>query len=173
MGTEGRREKIIEILKSSNEPIKGTVLASNFDVSRQVIVQDIAILRAEGVDILATSMGYMLPNQEKSKMLKTIVTRHFEIDQVEDELMTIINNGGKVIDVLVNHPIYGKMRGVLNLSCKVEVEEFLKVIESGESDFLSNLTGGVHIHTIEVPSNDTYIKIKNQLKEKGYLVKYL
>lgn len=170
MTTEERRQEIIDILKCSDQPIKGTVLANGFDVSRQVIVQDIAILRAEGVIILATPTGYMIPKQEKGKILKTLVTKHFDIEQVEDELMTIINNGGRVVDVVVNHSVYGDMKGILNLSCKTEVDNFLEEIKSGKAEFLSSLTGGIHIHTIEVPNHDSFIKIKNELKEKGYLV---
>lgn len=173
MTTEKRRQEIIDILKQSEAPIKGTVLASKLDVSRQVIVQDIAILRAAGVDVLATSSGYIILKQEKNKILKTLVTKHFDIEQVEDELMTIINNGGKVIDVVVNHSVYGDMRGLLNLNCKADVDKFLEEIKNGKVEFLSSLTGGVHIHTIEVPSHDSFIKIKNQLKEKEYLVKNL
>ncbi len=173
MTTDERRRVLIEILNGSKEPIKGTELANKLEVSRQAIVQDIAILRAEGMDILASPTGYMIPRYENTKILKTLVTKHFEIEQVEDELMTIINNGGKVIDVIVNHSVYGDMRGLLNLSCKAEVDVFLEEIRSGRSNFLSTLTGGVHIHTIEVPSHDIYIKIKEQLKEKGYLAKYI
>ncbi len=170
MNTENRRHEIMNILKTSENPVKGIKLAEKFGVSRQVIVQDIAILRAEGFDVLATPNGYMVPKDNKKKILKTIVTKHFDVEEVEEELMILIDNGAIVIDVIVDHPIYGDVQGVLNLNYKCEVDNFLDKIRSGKIEFLSSLTEGIHIHTIEVPSDESFVKIKEQLKEKGYLV---
>lgn len=171
MTTDERREEILNTLKISGNPIKGLELAKKFDVSRQVIVQDIAILRAEGIEIIATPIGYVVPKVRNNRIIKTLVTKHSNIEQVEDELMIIINNGGRIIDVVVSHSVYGDMRGELNLSCKSDVDKFLKDIENGDSELLSSLTGGVHIHTIEVPNNDSFLTIKNELDERGYIVK--
>ena len=46
-----RRQAIIDILKNSLQPVSGTYLAKTLQVSRQVIVQDIALLRAGDYDI--------------------------------------------------------------------------------------------------------------------------
>lgn len=169
MTTDERREYLIKILSDSEKPVKGTDLAKELDVSRQAIVQDIAILRARGVDILATPIGYMIAKYESGKIFKTLVTKHFEIENAEEELMIMVDNGAKVIDVVVNHPIYGDMRGVLNLSCRLDVDNFIKSVKDGKVEFLSSLTDGVHIHTIEVENEESFIRIKNKLKEKGYL----
>ena len=168
--TEERRQEIMSILKVSDNPIKGTNLAEKFDVSRQVIVQDVAILRAEGFNVLATPTGYMMPKYNNNKILKTIVTIHLDIEEVEEELMIMINNGATVLDVIVDHPIYGDVQGILNLNYKYEVDDFLDKIRSGKIEFLSSLTEGVHVHTIEVPNDESFIKIKAKLKEAGYLV---
>lgn len=173
MTTEERRKEIISILKSSTEPIKGTKLSKKLDVSRQVIVQDIAILRAKGYDILATPVGYVIPRYNEDRILKTIVTRHLTTSEVEEELMIIVNNGAAIIDVLVDHPIYGDVQGVLNISCKRDVDNFIKRVKDGNVEFLSALTDGVHIHTIEVADEESFKTIEKELKEKGYLVEEL
>lgn len=170
MNTEERRKEVMNLLKVSEDPIKGTSLAEKFKVSRQVIVQDIAILRAEGFDVLATPTGYMTPKIDKEKILRTIVTKHFNIEEVQDELMTMIDNGATVVDVVVDHPIYGDVQGTLNLSYKYQVDKFLDKIRSGKIEFLSSLTEGVHVHTLEVQNEESFITIKDKLKQKGYLV---
>lgn len=171
MTTEQRRKEIMNLLKHSEEPIKGTDIAKQLKVSRQVIVQDIAILRAEGIDVMATSSGYLIPRFNKEgRILKSLVTKHFNIDQAQEELMIMVDNGATVIDVVVNHPVYGNVQGFLNLSCKSEVDKFVGKVKSGKIEFLSSLTGGIHIHTLEVLSDESFVNIKKQLKEKGYLV---
>ena len=170
MTTEERRREITNILISIDKPIKGTELANRFDVSRQVIVQDIALLRAEGFDVIATPQGYIVPKYNNNKILKTIVSKHFSIDEVEDELGTMVDYGAKIVDVIVEHPIYGEMRGILDIGYKDEVNEFLKEVKNGNAEFLSTLTDGIHIHTIEVPNEESFIKLKKVLLEKGYLV---
>ena len=170
MDTGKRRQKIIETLKNSENSIKGTALAEKFNVSRQVIVQDIAVLRAKGFEIIGTPVGYMINRQDSEKLTKTIATKHLNIDQVKEELMIIIDNGGTIIDVIVDHPVYGNVQGILNLNYRGQVDKFLDRIRSGKAEFLSSLTEGIHRHTIEVPTEEDFIKIKKQLKEKGYLV---
>lgn len=174
MTTEDRRKEIMNMLKTSSEPIKGTNIAKILKVSRQVIVQDIAILRAEGSDIMATSSGYLIARyNNEGRILKSIVTRHFNIDQAKEELMVMVDNGAIVIDVVVSHPVYGDVQGFLNLSCKAEVDKFVQKVKSGKVEFLSSLTEGIHVHTLEVPSDESFVNIKTQLKEKGYLVEEL
>lgn len=171
MNTETRRVEIINILESLEEPIKGTEFSERLDVSRQVIVQDIAILRAEGHDILATPVGYVIPKYNTDKLFKTVVTRHHNSEQVREELMIMVDNGATVVDVIVEHPIYGEVQGVLNISCKKDVDAFLEKVENGKIEFLAGLTDGVHIHTIEVKDEESFEAIERELQEKGYLVK--
>ena len=168
----GRREEILEILKSLGKPIKGIDLSKKFQVSRQVIVQDIAILRASGENILATLQGYSIPkNHEKGKIQKSIVCIHEGYDEIEDELQTIIDLGGSVIDVLVDHPIYGEINSQLQIYSRYDIEQFVEGLKSTKAEPLSLLTGGVHIHTIEADDEETIIRIKNSLLNKNYLIK--
>ena len=134
MKTGDRRQGIVEILKNSDDPIKGTALAEKFNVSRQVIVQDIALLRAEGSDVLATPMGYMLAKYDKGKIIKTVLTKHFNLDEVEEELTIMVNNGATVIDVVVDHPVYGDVQGFLNISSKNHVDKCIDKVKSGNTE---------------------------------------
>jgi transcriptional regulator of NAD metabolism len=166
-----RRMKILDLLKKSNEPLKGTELSKIFDVSRQVIVQDIALLRARGEDILATPQGYIIPriNKEK-KLVKKIVSRHTHDYEIEDELTTIADLGGKIIDVIVEHPLYGEIRGSLEISSRLDVDEFMRNLKKAKAEPLSSLTGGIHIHTIEVKDEEAFERITEALKKKKYLI---
>lgn len=167
-----RREEIVEILKKSEKPIKGIDLSKKLQVSRQVIVQDIAILRARGENILATLQGYSIPKTyEKSKVQKAIVCIHEGYDEIEDELKTIIDLGGSVIDVLVDHPIYGEIRSQLQIYSRYDVDQFVEELQATKAEPLSLLTGGVHIHTIEADNEEIINRIKKALLEKKYLIK--
>jgi transcriptional regulator of NAD metabolism len=170
MNSADRRNKIKEILKNTKEPIKGTYLASMMDVTRQVIVQDIAILRAEGLKVLSTPQGYLLDVAEKNRYKKVIACKHY-FDRTEEELNIIVDNGGKVLDVIVEHPYYGELKGLLMLSSRYDVEKFMKCVRGGKALLLSTLTEGVHLHTIEADSNEILERIEDKLGEKGFLIK--
>jgi len=165
-----RREKIIEILSKSNKPLTGAWLARFLGVSRQVIVQDIALLRALGQNLLATSDGYMLPKDP----VNTVYRRRFKCmhseGNIEDELMTIIDMGGRVLDVLVEHKVYGEFRGNLMIKSRNDISKFIEKMSREKAGTLSALTGGVHLHTIEADSESTLDEIEKSLKEKGYLI---
>ncbi|MBS4539149.1 transcription repressor NadR [Clostridium sp. D2Q-11] len=165
-----RKNNIISILTKSTTPIKGADIAKRFDVSRQVIVQDIAILRAQGNDIIATPNGYMILSNISSGIKKTIVSQHQGHDNIEEELNTIVDLGGRILDVIVEHPIYGEIKGHLMISSRRDVEEFIKRLNKNNAEPLSTLTDGVHIHTIEVPNEDVFKKIKDELIIKKYLI---
>lgn len=165
-----RRSNIKDILTKSPSPIKGADIAKKFDVSRQVIVQDIAILRAKGNEIVATPNGYMILNKKTSGIKKTIVSQHQGHENIEEELNTIVDLGGKILDVIVEHPIYGEITGQLMISSRMEVEEFIKKLIENDAEPLSTLTDGVHIHTIEVPNEEVFKRIKEELKTKKYLI---
>lgn len=168
--SENRRKMIIEKLNLNTEPITGTELALNFEVSRQVIVQDIAILRAEGYSILATSNGYIIPKiHGQNRMIKTFVSEHKGFERMEEELRIIVEYGGKVIDVIVEHPVYGEIVGTLLISNMDDVDKFIKRVEETNANPLSLLTDGAHIHTIEVPSEKIFKLIKAELFEKGFI----
>lgn len=171
MDSNSRRECIVKSLTEKEDPIKGTELANMFDVSRQVIVQDIAILRAAGEKILATPQGYMMMSlKENNKLIRAIVCKHFGYDEIEDELKTIIDLGGKVLDVIVDHPLYGEIKSPLMLNSRIDIQRFMDNLKEEQAEPLSSLTEGVHIHNIELPNEETYNRIKDELFKKGYLI---
>ncbi|CCU79973.1 Transcriptional repressor for NAD biosynthesis in gram-positives [Halanaerobium saccharolyticum subsp. saccharolyticum DSM 6643] len=169
--TKVRRDKLLQRLKKSKEALIGSQLAEEFGVSRQVIVQDVALLRAEGEKIVATSQGYFYEENLGMTTVKTsIACSHGDQEELKDELLTVVNYGGRVIDVKVEHPIYGDLSGNLMISNIEEVDNFIKNYQNNEAQLLSKLTEGVHLHTIEAVNMQVLKKIKEELKEKGYLM---
>lgn len=167
---EKRRVKILLELKNKKY-IKGSDLAKFFKVTRQVIVKDIAILRAEGNDIIATPNGYFLHEDSlEEKIIQIIVTRH-QADSMERELEIIIDNGGKVLDVIVEHPVYGEIRANLMLDNRADLSNFLEKSRNKKAKPLSSLTDGVHIHTIQADSREIIDRIIKQLNKEGFLIK--
>ncbi|HAS73612.1 MAG TPA: transcription repressor NadR [Clostridiales bacterium UBA8960] len=168
--SEERRRTLIDKLNASSDPITGADLALLLGVSRQVIVQDIAIIRASGVPVIATSSGYMMQvPRNRDRLIKTFVSKHIGFDRMEEELSIIVEYGGKIIDVIVEHPVYGEIVGSLHIATKEDIAKFVtKVIEANAKP-LSSLTEGDHIHTIEVPSEKVYNLIVAELKEKGFI----
>lgn len=172
MDANERRQEILFILKGSEEPVKGTDLSEQLDVSRQVIVQDVAILRARGENILATPQGYLIPQlYGKEKLIKTIACTHQNNKEIEEELRTIVDLGGKILDVVVEHPLYGEIKSQLQISSRHDLKQFVDNLNETKAEPLSSLTGGVHIHTIEVEDEETLNRIKTNLLEKKYLIK--
>lgn len=168
MNGEERREQILQILTKAEKPVSGMALAERFDVSRQVIVQDIALLRANGADIFSTNRGYLLEQSgEVSRVFKVIHTD----DEVEEELTTIVDCGGKVVDVFVYHKVYGVVRADMNIKSRRDVGTYMKDISSGKSTLLKNVTSGYHYHTIIAESNEILDFIQEKLQEKGFLAK--
>ncbi len=171
MNSGERREKILKLLNKTVKPIKGTVLAEKMGVSRQIIVQDIAILRAKGHDIFATPQGYFIPQiASDNKMVKKIVCKHTGYEEIEDELKTIVDMGGKVLDVIVEHPIYGEIKSSLMVCSRLDVAQFMNSLKETGAEPLSALTEGVHIHSIEVEDEKIFKKIEKALKRKNYLI---
>ncbi len=172
MDSKNRRMSLLDMLKTAGVPVTGTALARELGVSRQVIVGDIAILRAGGANIYATPQGYILPDamQHPAAIVATLACRH-GWDKLFNELAIIIDNGGKVLDVVVEHPVYGEMRANLMLSSRRELSEFLRKLTDSGAEPLSIVTGGVHLHTIQVPSEEVLQKIQQQLKEEEILMK--
>ena len=171
MNSEQRREKIISVLQTSEKPISAASFASEFSVTRQIIVADIALLRAGGYRIRAEHKGYVLEKSDVRAILKRIVVKH-EKNEVQDELYTIVDNGGKVMDMIVQHPVYGKIVAELNLSSRYDVDRFLKHIKETDSKPLLLLTEGLHIHTVAVNDEDSFQNIIGQLKALHILLEH-
>ena len=165
-----RRKKILKLLKEKKATITGSSLAETFQVSRQVIVQDIALLRARGERIIATPQGYLIPGSRGHNLIqRTLACRH-SLDGVKRELQIMINHGARVLDVIVEHPIYGELRGVLMLQTGEDVENFLASLNREEARLLSSLTEGVHLHTVEMPNQESFQRLKRVLGDEGLLV---
>ncbi|SHI86231.1 transcription repressor NadR [Lutispora thermophila] len=169
MIADERREKILSILKDRSVPLTGTDLSKLTGVSRQVIVQDIAILRARGLNIIATPQGYLLMKDLKNRMRKIIACCHDKMG-MRKELEIIVDNGGKVIDVIVEHSLYGEIKAMLMLESRLDIDNFMRHYENSDTKPLSMLTGGVHLHTIEVPDETSYYHIVSDLEKHGYLI---
>lgn len=169
MNSDERRNSIRKELEDKAKPIKGSVLAKEFGVTRQIIVKDIAILRAEGSDIFATPKGYIINKGSISTVKKVIAVSH-KPEEIEDELNSIVKFGGTVEDVIIEHSLYGEIRGVLMIKTPYDVQNFMEKLNEHRAEPLSILTGGVHLHTISADNEDDLAKIVNELKEKGYIV---
>ena len=167
--TEGgkRREGILSLLEDTNMPLSGTELARHFNVSRQVIVQDIALIRAAGYEIISTNRGYIL-NQPKT-VCRIFKVQHTD-EQLEEELNTIVDLGGCVDNVMIHHRVYGKMEAELALSSRRKVGAFMEDIRSGKSSPLKNITSNYHYHKVSADSEETLDLIEQELREKGFLV---
>ncbi|MEC6747197.1 transcription repressor NadR [Marinilactibacillus sp. XAAS-LB27] len=169
MEAETRREQIISMLSESNHPVVARVLAERFGVSRQVIVGDIALLRAEGQEILSTPKGYIRRVETHIHKRRIVCQHHYE--RTQEELYTIVDHGGQVLDVIVEHPLYGEIIGGLNISSRMDVDDFLKAIEKNDTSLLAELTHGLHTHTISAKDEETLDKIAATLDEKNLLYK--
>ena len=162
-----RRQEILKNIKESDRPVSGSKLGKDYDVSRQVIVQDIALLRASGYDIISTNRGYVLEGQTCAE--RVFKVRHTD-EQLETELCTIVDLGGQVKNVMVNHKVYGHIEAELGITSRRKVKEFLADIESGKSTPLKNITSDYHYHTVTADSEETLGMIEEELRKLGFLV---
>lgn len=170
MNTVDRRKKLINHLIKAKDPIKGSRFAELFKVSRQVIVQDIAVLRAEGYEITATPQGYIITGKELEGFIEEIVSRHETAEEIREELNIVVDNGGEVIDVTVDHPFYGEFNGKLMIKSRLDVKNFLLQMEESNAEPLSSMNDGIHLHKIKAPSKEILEEIKTQLRQKGFMV---
>ena len=165
-----RRDKIIATMQENRMPVPGKELASFYNVSRQVIVQDIALLRAEDKKILSTYRGYVLDreSEKKRKCIRVFCVCHSTKD-TQDELQTIVDYGGHVLDVAVDHPLYGQIRADLIINNRLDVAEFVDRMNRYNAQPLKVLTGDYHYHTVTAESEKNLDFIEQELRKKGYL----
>ena len=169
--TKDRKESLIQLLKEAQKPLNGQSLAEHFHVTRQIIVQDIALLRANGAPILSTNRGYIYKENKTNPFVhKLFKVKHKEED-MEQELLAIVDNGGRVQNILIDHPVYGEIETLLKLSCRRDVEQFLNQANSSNFRPLSELTDGVHYHLVEAENKQDLHYIEEALDKRGYLVK--
>jgi transcriptional regulator of NAD metabolism len=162
-----RRKEIANLLLASDTPVTGGSLSEKFGVSRQIIVQDITVLKGLGYEIIATHNGYVL---QKSPLKERVFKLKHTTEQTEDELNTIVDMGGMVVDVFVWHKVYGKISATLNIFSKLHVKQFLEGVRTGKSTELMNITGGYHYHTVRAESVEILDKIEQRFKQKDYIV---
>jgi len=165
-----RRERILDALRASPIPVPGTALARELGVSRQAIVQDVAILRAAGVPIVATVRGYLLTRAPGTHAHRMIVAVRHAPAQAEDELLAIVDVGVRVVDVAVDHPVYGELRGPLLLESPADVRAWAMANAETHAHLLSELTDGVHLHTLESSDPARLERAAAALAERGYLL---
>ncbi len=164
-----RREEIKKILSHESQAVSASNLAARFSVSRQVVVGDIALLRTAGMEIDATPRGYLL-HKEKVGLIHQVVCVHDVGDQLKDELYTMVDYGCSVLNVIVEHPIYGTLTGELHIESRYDVELFAEKLAQYDAMPLSSLTEGIHTHTLVCSSEEGYEMMKKALTEKGYLL---
>ena len=200
--SEARRAALLDALRSADAPVSGGQLANALNVSRQIIVQDIALLREAGANIVATTKGYVLADTAQTSTQNTTQTStqnttqtmtqnaaeqpamrldepartfklHHEVEQTRDELQTIIALGGRVHNVSISHRAYGRITAPLEIADQADIERFIHDIESGKSSPLSTATSGYHYHLVSAPSNEALEAIGRALADKGFLAPLL
>lgn len=168
MNAAERRETLLSLLETERQPVSAAALARRFSVSRQIIVGDVALLRARGEEVVSTPRGYLLSRQGGG-LTRTLVCRHTAAD-LERELCLIVDNGCTVVDVAVEHPVYGQLSGRLQLSSRYDISEFIRRVMEEDAKPLSVLTDGVHLHTLLCPDETAFQRVRRALDEVGFLV---
>lgn len=167
MKADERRKEILALLLRMQKPVSGGFLSGQFGVSRQIIVQDISLLKAAGYDILSTHRGYVVRGTPLCE--RVFKVRH-TTQQTEDELTGIVALGGIVADVFVWHRAYGKIRADLNIFSQLQVKQFIDAVRSGRSSELMNITSGYHYHTVRADSEEILDRVSEFLSHGGYIV---
>ena len=165
-----RRRRMLDWMRQHNRSVTGEELAKHFRVSRQCVVQDIAILRAGGEQIAATPQGYRLPQIAGQAHRAILACRHSP-ENTAEELQILVDHGVRILDVFVEHPLYGELRGTLMIESRADVADFLKKVKASKASLLSSLTGGVHLHTVEASRPDMIERATAILRTKGFLLK--
>ncbi len=166
MKAQNRRKSIVDHLISAGSAVSGKALSEMFGVSRQIIVQDISLIKAEGFEIISTHSGYVIG---QTPLCERVVKVKHTGAQTEDELTTVVELGGTVVDVFVWHKVYGKVRASLNIFSILHVKQFIEGVRSGASTELMSITGGYHYHTIRAESEAMLDAIQSALEQKGYI----
>ncbi|OON98093.1 MAG: hypothetical protein ATN36_01490 [Epulopiscium sp. Nele67-Bin005] len=163
-----RRELIITLLNEADGAISGGNLAKKLNVSRQIIVGDIALLRASGLPIVSTPKGYIFFSEPTNYITRAIVCKHTE-NEIEDELNCFVDEGIIVTSVSVEHGVYGHLNGDLHISSRRDVKDFIKNLQESKTAPLATLTDGIHCHTIKCKNEAEFDKIKQILHDKNFL----
>jgi len=166
-----RRNTILEVINQGNSPVSASALAKMLGVSRQVIVGDIALLRAQGHGIIATARGYIIPEFKEPAQYVGKITCCHNAEDAKDELYTIVDLGAAVVNVIVEHELYGEITGQLNIKSRDDVGVFIDRASSSEVKLLSELKSGVHLHTIACRDKTHFEQVCRVLDIAGFLAK--
>jgi hypothetical protein len=164
-----RRERMIQLLQEGRRSITGSELSSSLGVSRQAIVNDIAILRAAGEPIDGGPQGYRWRGDEPTAVLATIACRH-DREGCQEELETLVAHGVAVLDVVVDHELYGAVHADMNVSSHRDVQRIMEVLHTSDVEPLSALTGGLHAHHVRAPDDVALGSARSDLALLGILV---
>ncbi len=161
-----RLQQLQETLLHAREPMTGNEIATQFEVTRQVVVHDIALLRAQGIAVVSTPRGYLISSQVEGQKYALIAVCH-QPEQTADELYVLVDFGIIILDVQIEHPVYGQLTGSLQLSSRRDVELFMAKITTHKAALLSSLTGGYHFHRVEYPNSQRLEEAIRKLKASG------
>ncbi|CAM4356583.1 Transcription repressor NadR [Lacicoccus alkaliphilus] len=168
---EQRRGSILEDLMQADAAISGASLAKKYDVSRQIIVSDISILKSRKHEVVSTSKGYVYqPAGEKGRPVKRVVACRHTFSQMEEELSLILDNGAMIDDVSIDHPVYGELVGELMIEDAGDMHAFLKLMDSNKSKMLAELTDNIHLHTISAHTEKILDNAVEDLRRHGFLL---
>lgn len=170
MEGEERRAKILDILKERKTPVSGTSLARELSVSRQIVVGDIALLRAHGTEIIATNSGYLIADFSNKTKTFRVYCRH-RLEDAYDEYCTILDEGARIINEGIVHDVYGEVIVPLNIMNRADAKRHTEKMLNGNCEDIMILSGNNHFHTLEAESDLTVLRVQRALHEKSYLVK--
>lgn len=169
MNREERKKELLVLLNESDAALTGNDLAKKFCVTRQIIVKDMELLKAEGNEVISTKKGYFIP-KKKEKSVQKIVTVCHGTENIENELQIVVDLGGKILTTFVEHSVYGTVGQCLNVKSRKDIQIFLEKIQKTGCQPLLLLTKGVHKHTIEAEDEKTLNEICELLDKAGYLI---
>ncbi len=165
MNAAARREEILAQLEHADAPVPAAALGERLGVSRQIIVGDVALLRASGHGVHATNRGYVLARPAE-RPRRAVHVRHGR-DDMRAELTAILDAGGSILDTSVEHRLYGQLTVDLLIHDRADLELFLERAE--DSTTLAELTNGWHTHTIEADSEEALDEVERALDALGFL----
>lgn len=167
-----RRQALLQWLRAAGGPVTGAELAQRFGVTRTVVVHDLALLRAAGEPIVATPAGYVYGLPPARAHAAQVVVRHGPaVEEIARELYALVDAGVRVRDVVVDHPLYGELRGLLMLSSRKDVDAFCRRLrETGAEPLLTLDPLGTHMHTLEADEPEALARARDALRRLGILV---
>lgn len=168
--SEERRRNLVALLRKAGGPVRGVDLAAELGVSRQVVVHDMAVLRAEGQPMIGSPQGYRLLLEAGPPGRLAVLACKHDRESSRTELYALVDHGLTVIDVVVDHPLYGELRGNLMIASRQDVDRFLDALDREHAELLSALTGGVHLHTVRAPDDEALEAAREALREAGILL---